>query len=59
MITKESIIKSIVIYSDNEDYRYSIIKIWDEEKPKATFIGINPSIATELIMDKTVMNLTN
>ena len=48
MITKESIIKSIVIYSDNEDYRYSIIKIWDEEKPKATFIGINPSIATEL-----------
>ncbi|MDD3272350.1 MAG: DUF1643 domain-containing protein, partial [Syntrophomonadaceae bacterium] len=59
MKTREHVIKNMVVYSDDEKYRYSLTKIWDEDKPKATFIGINPSDATELIMDKTVMNLTN
>jgi hypothetical protein len=57
--TREHVIKNMVVYSDDEKYRYSLTKIWDENKPKAAFIGINPSDATELIMDKTVMNLTN
>lgn len=59
MKTREHIIKNKAIYSDDEKYRYSLTKIWDENKPEATFIGINPSDATELIMDRTVMNLTN
>lgn len=59
MKTKECSIKNIAVYSDDEQYRYSLAKIWDSNKPKAAFIGINPSDATELIMDKTVMNLTN
>ncbi|WOV88052.1 DUF1643 domain-containing protein [Sporosarcina oncorhynchi] len=59
MITKEHDLKTTAIYSDNQKYRYSLTKMWNEEKPKATFVGINPSDATELIMDKTVMNLMN
>jgi|SRR5690625_3506326 len=59
MQIKEQIIKSKAIYSDDEKYRYSLTKTWNESKSKATFIGINPSDATELIMDKTVMNLMN
>jgi len=59
MLTGESCIKNIAVYSDDKKYRYILKKIWNEEMPKATFIGINPSDATELIMDKTVMNLTN
>ncbi|MCG7337162.1 DUF1643 domain-containing protein [Sporosarcina sp. ACRSM] len=59
MITKEHIMKTKAIYSEYQNYRYSLTKIWDEDKPKAAFIGINPSDATELLMDKTVMNLTN
>lgn len=59
MIIREGSIKNIAVYSDDEKYRYSLTKIWDETKPKAAFVGINPSDATELIMDKTAMNLTN
>ncbi|MCM3716525.1 DUF1643 domain-containing protein [Alkalihalobacillus oceani] len=59
MITKEHTLKTTAIYSDDQKYRYSLAKMWNGEKPKATFIGINPSDATELIMDKTVMNLMN
>lgn len=46
-------------YSDDKKYRYLLKKIWDDSLPSATFIGINPSDATELIMDRTVMNVTN
>lgn len=53
------VMTSIAKYSDDELYRYSLKKTWDTSKPTALFIGINPSIATELIMDKTVMNLMN
>ena len=59
MITKEHTLKTTAIYSDNQKYRYSLTKVWDKDKPKAMFIGINPSDATELLMDKTVMNLMN
>lgn len=59
MIIKEHTLETKAIYSDDQKYRYSLKKIWNEDKPKATFIGINPSNATELLMDKTVMNLMN
>lgn len=55
----KSIISTKAIYSDDKRYRYSLTKTWDENKRKAIFIGINPSDATEVIMDKTVMNLMN
>ena len=59
MVIRSSCIENIAIYSDDEKYRYILKKMWDEKLPSATFIGINPSDATELLMDKTVMNLTN
>ena len=58
MVIRSSCIENIAIYSDDEKYRYILKKMWDEKLPSATFIGINPSDATELLMDKTVMNLT-
>lgn len=59
MITKKSCIETTAIYSDDQKYRYVLRKVWDDALPMATFIGINPSDATELFMDKTVMNLIN
>ncbi|WP_161952335.1 DUF1643 domain-containing protein [Metalysinibacillus jejuensis] len=59
MVTKEQTLKTTAIYSDDQKYSYSLTKVWDKDKPKAAFIGINPSDATELVMDKTVMNLMN
>lgn len=59
MIAKEHTLKTKAVYSDDQKYRYSLTKVWDMDKPRATFIGINPSDATELLMDKTVMNLMN
>ncbi len=59
MMIREHTLKTKAVYSDDQKYRYSLTKVWNEDKPKATFIGINPSDATELLMDKTVMNLMN
>lgn len=58
-IIRNHVLNTKAVYSDDKKYRYSLNKTWDENKPKATFIGINPSDATELLMDKTVMNLMN
>lgn len=59
MKEQRQVMTSIAKYSEDGLYRYSLKKTWDTTKPTALFIGINPSIATELIMDKTVMNLMN
>jgi hypothetical protein len=55
----EKMIKSIVILSDDELYRYRLSRVWDENKPKATVVMLNPSKADMLITDRTVMNVTN
>ena len=36
------------------EHRYSLWRIWDEEKPFILFIGINPSDATEHEDDRTI-----
>lgn len=59
MKSAESKVLTKAIYSDDECYRYTLTKTWNKNKSKAIFIGINPSGATEVIMDKTVMNLMN
>lgn len=59
MKEQTQVMTSLAKYSKDELYRYSLKKTWDTSKPNALFIGINPSIATEIIMDKTVMNLMN
>lgn len=45
---------STAIYSDCEAYRYQLTRIWDDTGPKALFIMLNPSTATEVQNDPTV-----
>jgi len=45
---------STAVYSDCENYRYSLTRIWDTGAEKALFIMLNPSTATEVQNDPTV-----
>lgn len=40
--------------SDCRTYRYALWRIWDESKPYAMFIGLNPSTADETEDDPTI-----
>ncbi|WP_052158737.1 DUF1643 domain-containing protein [Halobacillus sp. BBL2006] len=55
----EKSIKSTAILSDDEDYRYKLTRVWDEGKPNAAVVMLNPSKADMLITDRTIMNVTN
>ena len=46
--------QSEAVYSDCENYRYSLTRIWEPEGRKAAFIMLNPSTATEVQNDPTV-----
>lgn len=45
---------SVAEYSDCERYRYSLTRVWDETGPRALFVMLNPSTATEYQNDPTV-----
>ena len=45
---------STAIYSDCENYRYSLTRIWDDSAPRVLFVMLNPSTATEVQNDPTV-----
>ncbi|WP_170382050.1 DUF1643 domain-containing protein [Ruegeria atlantica] len=45
---------STAIYSDCENYRYSLTRVWDSSGRKALFVMLNPSTATEVQNDPTV-----
>ena len=45
---------SYAIYSDCERYRYQLTRVWKDTAPKALFIMLNPSTATEVQNDPTV-----
>lgn len=53
MITKGNAIAGAV-FSDCEQYRYRLWRVWDESKPKACFVMLNPSTATHEVLDPTV-----
>ena len=42
------------VFSDCERYRYRLWRVWDEGKPKACFVMLNPSTATHEVLDPTV-----
>ena len=46
--------RSTAIYSDCENYRYSLTRTWDANIRKVLFIMLNPSTATEIQNDPTV-----
>ena len=41
-------------FSKDRKYRYALWRIWNKEKPKVLFIGLNPSTADELKDDPTI-----
>lgn len=45
------------IFSDCKKYRYVLTRIWDESKPKAMCVGLNPSTANAESDDPTINNL--
>lgn len=45
---------SIAVYSDCERYRYLLTRVWDASGPRALFVMLNPSTATEVQNDPTV-----
>ena len=52
-------IESTVVMADNNLYRYRLTRIWDENKEVVGVIMLNPSKATSLKTDNTIMNLIN
>lgn len=45
--------------SDCRTYRYELWRTWDESKPYAMFIGLNPSTADETEDDPTIRRCIN
>ncbi|MFL4469687.1 DUF1643 domain-containing protein [Tateyamaria armeniaca] len=45
---------STAIYSDCENYRYSLTRVWDASGRRVNFVMLNPSTATEVQNDPTV-----
>ncbi|NOX39051.1 MAG: DUF1643 domain-containing protein [Alphaproteobacteria bacterium] len=57
MITREHLkgdAASVAVYSDCENFRYSLTRIWQAGGDKALFVMLNPSTATEVENDPTV-----
>lgn len=42
------------VFSDCEQYRYRLWRVWDKTKPKVCFVMLNPSTADENVLDPTV-----
>ncbi|SIS66929.1 DUF1643 domain-containing protein [Phaeovulum vinaykumarii] len=45
---------STAVYSPCERYRYLLTRTWDADRPRALFVLLNPSTATEIQNDPTV-----
>ena len=45
------------LYSNDEKYRYALAKIWNPEKVPLCALMLNPSTATELVLDPTVQRI--
>ena len=45
---------SVAVYSDCENYRYALTRVWDDAGHKVAFVMLNPSTATEVQNDPTV-----
>jgi hypothetical protein len=47
-------LKSDAYLSPDRTYRYWLLRVWDERKPLACWIGVNPSTADEHTNDQTI-----
>lgn len=59
MIEESIDLKVKAKFSTDRKFRFYLDKIWDEKKPKALFILMNPSKATCLKLDNTLCNIMN
>ncbi|WP_198414927.1 MULTISPECIES: DUF1643 domain-containing protein [unclassified Cryobacterium] len=46
--------RSHAVLSDDELYRYSLLRVWDEELPTLVFVMLNPSTADAEVDDPTI-----
>lgn len=44
-------------FSDDERYRYGLVRCWDAKKPHVMFIGLNPSTADATKLDQTLRKI--
>ena len=51
--------KSGANFDDTRTYRYSLSRVWDAQKEKIVFIGLNPSTADEKVDDQTLKRCIN
>ena len=54
---QESTIKRHALLSKDKKYRYSLKRIWNNDKPKVLFIMLNPSLADNYKDDPTIRRL--
>jgi len=54
---QESTIKRYALLSKDKKYRYSLKRIWDNDKPIVFFIMLNPSLADNYQDDPTIRRL--
>ena len=54
---QESTIKRHALLSKDKKYRYSLKRVWDNDKPKVLFIMLNPSLADNYQDDPTIRRL--
>ncbi len=57
--TMEYSLKTDAILSKCRNYRYALWRTWDDSKPYAMFIGLNPSTADETEDDPTIKRCIN
>jgi len=50
------IIGTGALFSEDRKYRHMLMRMWDFDKPKVAFIGLNPSTANETETDPTITN---
>jgi hypothetical protein len=56
----EDIVDSRCVWDGHKnEYRYTLLRVWDKSKPKIVFIGLNPSVADERQDDNTVRKCIN
>ncbi|MGN0606627.1 MAG: DUF1643 domain-containing protein [Oscillospiraceae bacterium] len=59
MLEEATVIRNKAIFSDDKKHRLLLHREWDNEKPSAMIIMINPNSADNLSMDMTTMLVVN
>jgi len=45
---------STALFSDCGTYRYTLVRVWDQARPRLNFVGLNPSTADAIQNDPTI-----